>query len=469
MTNSITEELKPLFLPESIAIIGASNTEGKWGNMMITRPVQSGYRGRIYPVNPKEQKVYGLNAYPSISAIPDSLDLAIFTIPAAMVPDAMKECVQKGVKAGVVISAGFAETGKTGEALQNEVAKIAKQGNIRFIGPNCMGFWSSSVRLNTAFRFMPEPGGISFVSQSGTMGGYLLETANNKGYGFSSFLSVGNQADLSMSDYIAYLGEDDATKVIVLYIEGLKDGRRFFETARQVIQKKPIIVYKAGRTESGSRATMSHTASIAGSDEIFESACRQIGIIRTYDVIHAFDLAEALSKQPLPKGNRVAIVSGGGGHCVVSTDACGALGLDVPELDAKTIRKIQPLLLPHAPVPKNPIDMAADPRPTTLAKILTILAEHPGIDAIITNSPFFRNVKDPKFVRKLMDTCLLLAEIPTTYGKPLIATTHRSNMQGILFDFMKDRGIPFYEFPEEAARAVYGLYRYSRSRVKTEV
>ena len=164
---------------------------------------------------------------------------------------------------------------------------------------------------------MPEPGGISFVSQSGTMGGYLLETANNKGYGFNSFLSVGNQADLSMADYIEYFGEDEATKVIVLYIEGLKDARRFIEKARDVIKKKPIIVYKAGRTDSGSRATMSHTASIAGSDQVFESACRQVGLIRTYDVIHAFDLAEALSKQPLPRGNRVAIVSGGGGHCVV--------------------------------------------------------------------------------------------------------------------------------------------------------
>jgi acetate---CoA ligase (ADP-forming) len=272
MTKTIREELNPIFQPESIAVIGASNTEGKWGNMMITRPVQSGYRGRIYPVNPREDRVYGLKSYARIQDIPDNVDLAIFTIPAAMVPDGMKDCVEKGVKAGVIISAGFAETGKAGEVLQHEVAKIARQGHIRFIGPNCMGIWSSSARLNTAFRFTPQPGGISFVSQSGTMGGYLLETANNKGYGFNAFLSVGNQADLSMADYIAYLGEDDLTRVIVLYIEGLKDGRRFFETARQVVQKKPIIVYKAGRTESGSRATMSHTASIAGSDEIFESA-----------------------------------------------------------------------------------------------------------------------------------------------------------------------------------------------------
>ncbi len=464
MSTPMIEELKPLFLPESIAIIGASNTPGKWGNGMVIRPVKSGYRGKMYPINPKEEKVYGLKAYPSILDVPDPVDLAIFTIPAVMTPGVMKDCVTKGVKAGVVISAGFAETGPEGEALQDELAKIAKTGNIRFIGPNCMGFWSSEARLNTAFMFMPKPGGISFVSQSGTMGGYLLETANSKGYGFNSFLSVGNQADLSMADYIEYLGEDDATKVIVLYIEGLKAGNRFLKIAREVIKKKPIIVYKAGRTESGSRATMSHTASIAGADNVFESACRQVGIIRTYDVIHAFDLAEALSKQPLPKGNRVAIISGGGGHCVVSTDACSLLGLEVPELSDKTIKEIEPLLLPHAPVPKNPIDMAADPRPTTLAKIISILAKDQDIDAIITTAPFFMMPKDPKAIRTLLDTVELLSDVPTKYGKPLIATTHRSLMQGLFFEYMKNKGIPFYEFPEEAARAVYGLCRYSQIR-----
>jgi acyl-CoA synthetase (NDP forming) len=464
MQKPIIEELKPLFLPESIAIIGASNTDGKWGNMMVTRPVQSGYRGRIYPINPKEKTIYGVKAYPSIGDVPDAVDLAIFTIPAEMVPSAMEACVKKGVRAGVIISAGFAETGPKGEKLQNETARIARNGGIRFIGPNCMGFWSSTIRLNTAFQFMPKPGGISFVSQSGTMGGYLLETANNKGYGFNSFLSVGNQADLSMADYVEYLGEDPMTKVIVLYIEGLKNAGRFMENAAKVIRKKPIIVYKAGRTESGSRATMSHTASIAGSDTVFEAACRQVGIIRTYDVIHAFDLAEALSKQPLPGGNRVAIVSGGGGHCVVSTDACGVLGLEVPELDKKTSEKIHKLLLPHAPFPKNPIDMAADPRLDTVTKILSILAEDPHIDIIMATAPFFRDITEPKIIRKLLDTVVALSEIPHQFGKPLLAMTHRSRMQGIFFEIMKNKGIPFYEFPEEAARAAYGLFRYSEIR-----
>ena len=461
MERSTLDTLKSIFLPESIAVIGASNTPGKWGHSMISRPVESGFRGKIYPVNPNAETVYGIKSYPTISDLPEAVDLAIFTIPARMLPGAVKECIKKGIKGGIVISAGFAEIGPQGQALQEELVDVAQKGNFKFIGPNCMGLWSSSVRLNTAFFFKPDPGGITFLSQSGTMGGYLLETANNKGYGFNAFVSVGNQANLSMADYIEYFGNDENTKVIVLYIEGLKDSARFLKNAKEVVKKKPIIVYKAGRTDDGARATMSHTASIAGSDAIFEAACKQVGIIRTYDVIHAFDIAEALSKQPLPKGNRVAIVSGGGGHCVVTTDACAGFGLTVPELDSKTVDKIQSLLLPHAPVPKNPIDMAADGRPETIRDILAVLAEHPNIDAIITQANFLRNIRDPEMLKIKTDTTLMVAEIPEKYGKPVITTMHRSHMEGVLFDFFREKGMPCYEFPEEAARAVYGLYRYS--------
>ena len=461
MEASVVSALKSIFLPDSIAIVGASNTPGKWGYSMISRPVESGYRGKIYPVNPGSEKVYGIKSYKSILDLPEAVDLAVFTIPAGMLPDAVRDCIKKGIRAGIVISAGFAEIGPKGEALQKELVNVAREGNFRFIGPNCMGVWSSPVRLNTAFHFKPEPGGITFLSQSGTMGGYLLETANNKGYGFHTFVSVGNQGDLSMADYIEYFGQDDLTKVIVLYIEGLKDAARFLRNAREVVKKKPIIVYKAGRTDDGARATMSHTASIAGSDAVFEAACRQAGIIRTYDVIHAFDIAEALSKQPLPRGKRVAIVSGGGGHCVVTTDACASYGLEVPELDKETQDKIQKLLLPHAPVPKNPIDMAADNRPEIIREILSILAKHPDVDAIITAAPFLRNLADPEVLKLKADISLMISRIPQEYGKPLIATMHRSQMNGVLFDFMKNNGIPFYEFPEEAARAIYGLYRYS--------
>jgi acetate---CoA ligase (ADP-forming) subunit alpha len=462
MSTPINQALKPLFEPESIAVIGASNSPNKWGNWMVTRPIQSGYRGRLFPVNPKEEEIFGLKAYPSILDISEPVDLAIITVPAPVVSQTMKDCVKKGVKASIVITAGFAEVGPEGKRLQDEVVKIASEGGIRIMGPNGMGIWSSKVRLNTAFGFTPKSGGISFISQSGTMGAYLLETATNKGYGFHAFLSVGNQADLSMADYLSYLGEDQESKVIVLYIEGLKSGSDFIIKAKEVLKKKPIIVYKAGRTESGSRATLSHTASIAGSDEIFEAMCKQTGIIRTYDVSHAFDVAEALSKQPLPKGKRVAIVSNGGGACVVTTDACGSLGLEVPELNKEMVRELSKYLLPHAPPPKNPIDMAADPRPMTVANIVELLVQNPYIDAIITIAPTTIRSSNPAFVREILAAAEIISDIPQKYGKPVIATAMRGSMKGVAFDLMKDRGIPFYEFPEEAARAMYGLYRFSR-------
>ena len=427
---------------------------------MVVRPIRSSFRGPIYPINLKAKEIEGFTAYPSIKDVPGPVDMAIITLPAALVPDAVRDCAAKGVKAMVVISAGFAEIGPEGKILQDEVVDIAKSANIRFMGPNGMGIYTSGVRLNTAFDFMPKPGGISFISQSGTMGAFLMGIASDKGYGFNAFLSVGNQADLSMADYVEYLGEDERTRVIVLYIEGLKDGNRFLKNASKVSKKKPIIVYKSGHGEDGARATLSHTASIAGSDKMFDAACRQAGIIRTYDVSHAFDIAEALSKQPLPKGNRVGIVAGGGGMCVVSTDSCNGYGLSVPELDEKTVNHLAQYLLPHAAPPKNPIDLAADPRGMTIARIAEALAQHPGIDTIITDAPLWGVTTGN--IRERLDAAEKISLIPEKYGKPVIALAMKRNMTGMAYKIMRDKNIPFYEFPKDSARAAYGLYMYSR-------
>jgi acetyltransferase len=292
------------------------------------------------------------------------------------------------------------------------------------------------------------------------MGAYLLGVASDKGYGFNAFLSVGNQADLSMADYIDYLGEDESTKVIVLYIEGIKNGDKFLKNARRVTRKKPIIVFKSGQGEDGSRAAMSHTASIAGSDEVFDAVCRQAGIIRTYDVSHAFDIAEALSKQPLPAGNRIGIVGTGGGMCVVSTDSCNGYGLRVPELDKKTVNQLSERLLPHTPVPKNPVDLAADPNALTLAFVAETMAKHPGIDALILEPPLWGIT--PSTIEQKLKGAEIISQIPEKYGKPLIAVTMKQRMTGIVYEVMRDRNIPLYEFPKEAARAAFGLYMYSR-------
>jgi acyl-CoA synthetase (NDP forming) len=462
MAGRLFEELRPLFDPESIAIIGASNSPYKWGNWMVSRPICSGYRGRIFPINPKEKAIFGLRAYPNIRSVPEPVELAIITVPASLVPEAMRDCATAGVRVAIIISAGFAETGDAGRRLQDQVLAIARQAGIRFMGPNVMGMWSSPSRFNTAFRFTPPSGHISFVSQSGTMGGYLLEVASAKGYGFNKFISVGNQADLNVADYLTYLGEDPQTRVVVLYLEGIKEGERFIRVARDISRKKPIIIHKAGITEHGARATLSHTASMAGSNEVFESVCRQAGLIRTYDVIHAFDLAEALVKQPLPRGNRIGIIAVGGGHGVVTTDACGLLGLEIPEFPGEAVVRIRDLLLPHAPPPRNPVDLAADLRPLTIARVAELVAQQTCVDGIITMAPISFPKQPPDRVRELITSAEILAEIPVRYQKPLLATSMRTTMTGVAYEILRERDVPFYEFPEECARAMYGLVTYSR-------
>jgi acyl-CoA synthetase (NDP forming) len=285
----------------------------------------------------------------------------------------------------------------------------------------------------------------------------------SKGYGFSKFISSGNQASLNVSDYLEYLAQDEATKAIVLYIEGVQEGRRFFEIAKEVVKRKPIVVYKGGRTAAGSRATLSHTASLAGSDEVFDAACKQAGIIRCYEVIHPFDLAEALAYQPLPKGKRVTVI-GSGGQCVATADACAELGLELPEFDEDTKRRITEILAPHAPVPTNPIDTAATPYPMTVPRILEIVASLDYIDGIITSGGFAAWDMTPDRIRNLLAEAEALTSIPQRFGKPLITTTMRWHASDIALDLYRRAGIPYYTTPEESARAMHGLMKYGEIR-----
>ena len=470
MAKGIIEQLDPIFKASSIAVIGASNTAPKWGYRMVSTPLSTGYRGAIYPVNPREKEVLGLPAYPSICDIPYDVDLAVIAIPATAVPKAMAECVVKGVKGAVLITAGFAETGEEGGILQDEVVRIAREGGIRFVGPNGMGIYSSAVNLNLCFYGAIRQGRIAFVSQSGTFGGLLAQIASMKGYGLSKFISIGNQADLDAADYLEYLGDDDDTGAIVFYMEGFKDGRRFFKVAREAIKKKPIIIYKAGRSEAAARATISHTSSLAGSDEVFDALCKQTGLIRTSEAAHPFDIAEALVSQPLPKGNRVAII-GSGGQGVVTSDSCENLGLKVPEFDEETKARLKKELPAHAPVPTNPVDFAGAMR-TALdeARVADALARIDYIDGIITNMPIygFSTHAVPSMVRTAIEGAEILAGIPRKYGKPVI--TLRWGLRGtdIVSDIVRSAGIPAYDTPEQCARAMHALVKYAQLRRELE-
>jgi acyl-CoA synthetase (NDP forming) len=478
--SSIIERLEPIFKPKSIAVLGASDRPGKWGYAMVKRPLNTGFDGTVYPVNPNKKDIFGLPSYRSILDIPHEVDLAVIVAPATTTSGLMHECVTKGVKGAVVISAGFAEAGKEGKALQDEVVRIAKEGRIRFVGPNCMGIWSAAGKLNLCFDQAPKPGAIAFVSQSGTFGGYLSEIASAKGYGLSKFISIGNQADITASEYLEYLAADNDTKVIVFYIEGFKDGKRFFQFAREVIKEKPIIIFKGGSTAAGSRATLSHTASLAGSENVFEAMCRQAGIIRASEAIHAFEMAEALVGQPLPRGKRVAIM-GSGGQGVVVTDACVSLGLDVPEFDRETTSSLQKMLPAHAPQARNPVDFAGSYR-TTLNEVLVVekLLSLDYIDGVITNVPITPVIwglkpvpaeadkSSSNSVEASLQATKRFATLPQKYNKPIITIRFR-RIDDAAIDILKEAGIPVYDTPEQAARAMVALAKYSEARGVNEL
>ena len=456
------EYLDPIFRPRSLAVIGASTQVEKWGHRMVVRPLNTGYRGMIYPVNPNSREIAGIRSYPSISSLPAGIDLAVITLPAAMVPEALEECLRHGIRGAVVISAGFAEANQEGEKLQQELARLAKAAGVPLVGPNCMGLWSSLVNLNLAFEEAPNPGAIAFISQSGTLGNYLMLLAKGKGYGFNGFISSGNQALLEVSDYLEYFGRDEGTRAIILYIEGLQDARRFREISRKVVQKKPVLVYKAGRFAVGARAALSHTASLAGNDAVFEALCKQTGLIRCYDPLHTFDMAVALSSQPLPRGNRVAIISGGGGYCVTMAEAAASYGLDVPQLDPADSEKIKKLLYPFAPQPWNPIDAAADVRPMTYARALDILLGLDYIDGILMMIPFMFSfqLRSTASVRELMDATEIICGLPAKYRKPMMGNTIPSVAVGPALELFKKAGIPFFATQDESARAMHGLVSY---------
>ena len=472
--SNIAEQLDPIFKPESIAILGASDKPGKWGYIMVERPLKTGFGGTIYPINPTKDEILGIRAYRSVLDIPGQVDLAVVTVPAPAVPGLMRECLKKGVKGAVLIPGGFAEAGNEGKALENEVASIAKEGKIRFVGPNCMGIWSAAGNLNLCFHQAPKRGAIAFVSQSGTFGGYLSEIANAKGYGLSKFISIGNQANITASEYLEYLAEDDDTKVIVFYMEGFKDGRRFFQLAREVIKKKPIIIYKGGSTIAGARATLSHTASLAGSEDVFKAMCHQIGLVRANEALHSFEMAEALVEQPLPGGKRVAIM-GSGGQGVVATDACASLGLEVPEFDRETAISLQKLLPPHAPPARNPIDFAGSYRTTIEeVKIIEKLLSLDYIDGVITNvpvNPMIWGIKPTAAdadktmsdtIKAVLQAARLFATLPKKYNKPIVTLRFR-HIDDPTIDILKEAGIPVYDTPEQCARAMYALTRYAEA------
>lgn len=476
MRHGLEKALDAIFKPRSIAVIGASDKVGKWGHRMLFRPLQTGYDGKIYPVNPTRSEIMGLAAYPDVAAIPGDIDLAVITTPAPTVAQILKECIEKGIRGAVVITAGFAEVDGEGRRLEDEIAQVARSGDIRFVGPNCMGIWSAAGNLNLSFAQAPKKGRIAFISQSGTFGVSMAQVAAARGYGLSKFISIGNQTNLEVADYLEYLADDEETAVIAMYLEGLKDGARFFETARDVVAKKPVVVYKAGRSEAAGRAAMSHTASVAGSALIFENICRQIGLLQVHESFHLFETAQALAGLPPARGNRVAIL-GSGGQGVVGADACSALGMELPELDSQTSAAISSLLPGHAPPARNPVDFAGSTRTAVQeAEIIERFLQLDYIDGVISNVPVSPQLWDPdlkidrsaenqpRAVQVALEGGKRYAQLPAKYNKPVICLRFVQLEGDIMEEILAEGGIPVYSTPEQCARSMHALVHYGRVR-----
>lgn len=380
-----TASLHPFFHPQAVAVVGASRDPHSIGYRLVEALVGNRFHGAIYPVNLRAAEIAGLKAYPSLGAVPGSVDLAIIAVPRDAVLAVVDDCAAKGVRAIIVITAGFAETGAEGKQLQDRLAEKVRQQGMRMIGPNCFGLLNTdpAVCLNATFASVfPPPGRVAMSSQSGALGLAILAAAHRLQLGISSFVSVGNKADVSGNDLLQYWEEDPATHVILLYLESFGDPRRFARIARRVSRQKPIIAVKAGRTQSGSRAAGSHTAALAASDVGVEALFHQTGVIRAETLEEMFALAAGLSAQPLPAGRRVGIITNAGGPAILCTDACEASGLTVPELSVQTKAALA-TFLPSAAALSNPVDLIASATPEQYTKAIEAVLRASEIDALI--------------------------------------------------------------------------------------
>ncbi|MEM1561745.1 MAG: acetate--CoA ligase family protein [Candidatus Bathyarchaeia archaeon] len=447
-------KLDAFFNPRAIAVVGASRDPSKIGHKIVKNIIEGGFSGAIYPVNPNADEILGLKCYKSVVDIPGEIDLAIIIVPARIVPSVLEDCGVRGVKGVIVISAGFGETGREGAQLERELVNICRRYRMRMQGPNCLGTINVQGRLNASFApAMPLPGNIAFVSQSGALGSAILRWAIRNDIGFTKFVSLGNEADLNAADFIEALGEDENTRVIGLYIEGVKEGARFIEVAKRVSRKKPIIAVKAGTTSAGMKAVSSHTGSLAGSEAAFSAAFKKAGIIRANTVEELFNLVLAFGSQPLPKDRRVLIVTNGGGPGILATDACEKLGLELPLLEHEILEELRRDIPPHASL-NNPIDILGDADEKRYRLAIEAGLKSNNVDGIIV-------ILTPQAVTPSEKVAEILADIGKSSNKPILASFMGFEESSAVIKTLKRCGIPNYAFPEQAAHVLRAMYEYT--------
>jgi acetyl coenzyme A synthetase (ADP forming)-like protein len=450
--------LRAFFDPRTVAVIGASRDPSKVGGSVLANLRSADFQGRIVPINTRADLVQGLPAFPSLLAVQGSVDLAVVTVPAPAVLPALKECVAKGVPAAVVISAGFRESGEEGQRREGELREWLRREPIRVLGPNCLGWIRPSRRLNVTFApGMPQAGNIAFVSHSGALAVAILDWARDRRMGFSLFASLGNQADITESDVLAAVARDDETRVIVGYLEGVAEGRRFFETLREAASLKPVVLLKAGRSAEGARAVSSHTGALAGSDRVFDAAVKQAGAVRAETVEELFDLARGLTSQRLPRGRRLLIVTNGGGLGIVSTDAARESGLEVAPLDDAARRRLT-TVLPAAASVVNPVDLVGDADAARYNNALHAIGADAADAALVVLTA--QAATDAVGVAR--------AVIGATRGWPipLVAAFVGGARVAAGARALEDAGIPCYAFPEPAVKTLAGMALLAERRAR---
>lgn len=453
---SVERPLDSLFRPSSIAVVGASRRSGTIGYQIVDNLLRHGYRGVLHPVNPSARAIHGVRAWPDVSSIPEPIDLAVVVVPKERVPEVVDDCGRAGVKALVVITAGFKEVGGAGVAREDALMEQVRRYGMRLVGPNCMGLLNTEEAMSMNATFapnMPPPGHMSFLSQSGALGVTILDYAAEYGIGIHHFVSVGNKPDVSGNDLLEYWENDDATRVILMYLENFGNPRRFTRIARRVTRKKPVVVVKSGRTGAGARAASSHTGALAGADLATDALLAQCGVLRADSVEELFDIAMAFEAQPVPRGNRVAIVTNAGGPGIIIADACESAGLAVSALSDETQARLRTLLPEEASI-RNPVDMIASATGERYRDVLDAVLADPAVDAAVAA------FVPPLGIRQI-DVATHIVDARSRHpDKPLLAVLMGRDGLPEGKAQLQQAGIPAYIFPESAARALAAMHRY---------
>jgi len=455
-------KLESMFNPRSIALIGASRDPNKVGHRTLRNIIEGGYGGEIYPINPEATELLGRPCYAKIGDAPAPVDLAIICVPARIVPLVAEECGRKGVRSIVVISAGFSETGREGTGLERQLVQVCRTYGMRMQGPNCLGLLSVHAKLNASFASTnPPAGNVAFISQSGALGSTILNWAVQHDAGLTNFVSLGNEADLDAADFIEAMAEDERTRVIALYIEGVKNGDRFIQVARAVTRSKPIIALKAGTTDVGIRAVSSHTGSLAGSDAAFTAAFRKAGILRVDTMEELFNLILAFEAQPVPAGRNVLIVTNGGGPGILAADACDRMGLELPLLERPLLEKVE-AQLPAQASPHNPIDVLGDADEKRYALALESALASSTADAIIV-------ILTPQAMTPQDKVAEAVVQASSrSSGKPIFAVFMGLDDRSPAIQALRKNNVPNYLYPEQAAGALRAMCEYAETHGRAQ-